>query len=66
MLRFLSQNALWTGYWRFAGNLRQTGGIPEIPRTLAGSPLAQAGVIHGLLRNRRTGDPKTHGVFCNL
>jgi len=25
MLRFLSQNAKWTGYSRFAGNLRQTG-----------------------------------------
>ena len=25
MLRFLSQNAKWTGYSQFAGNLRQTG-----------------------------------------
>jgi putative transposase len=25
MVRFLSQNALWTGYRQFAGNLRQTG-----------------------------------------
>jgi len=24
MVRFLSQNALWTGYRRFAGNLRKT------------------------------------------
>ena len=32
MVRFLSQNALWTGYRQFAGNLRQTGpGIPENP-----------------------------------
>ncbi|MCX9087394.1 MAG: zinc ribbon domain-containing protein, partial [Candidatus Methanoperedens sp.] len=25
MLRFLSQNAMWTGYQQFVGNLRQTG-----------------------------------------
>ncbi|WP_255350486.1 MULTISPECIES: transposase [unclassified Methanosarcina] len=25
MKRFLSQNALWTGYQRFSDNLRQTG-----------------------------------------
>lgn len=27
MLRYLSQNALWTGYRQFVGNLRQTGAI---------------------------------------
>ncbi len=32
MVRFLSQNALWTGYQQFAGNLRKTGpGLPEVP-----------------------------------
>jgi len=25
MLRFLSHNALWTGYQQFVGNLRKTG-----------------------------------------
>jgi putative transposase len=25
MLRFLSQNAMWTGYQQFVGNLRNTG-----------------------------------------
>ena len=46
MVRFLSQNALWTGYRQFAGNLRQTG--PRIPETraLAGSPLRKRGVVH--------------------
>jgi putative transposase len=29
MKRFLSQNALWTGYQQFVGNLRQTGVINE-------------------------------------
>ncbi len=47
MVRFLSQNALWTGYWQFAGNLRQTGlGILDEPRILAGSPLRRRGVVH--------------------
>jgi putative transposase len=32
MNRFLSQNALWTGYRQFADNLRQTGlGLHEVP-----------------------------------
>jgi putative transposase len=32
MVRFLSQNALWTGYRQFAGNLRKTGlGLSNIP-----------------------------------
>jgi len=32
MVRFLSQNALWTGYRQFAGNLRKTGlGLSEVP-----------------------------------
>jgi putative transposase len=37
MLRFLSQNAMWTGYSRFASNLRQTG-LPA-PRELVVHPL---------------------------
>jgi len=49
MLRYLSQNALWTGYRRFASNLRQTDpGDPGDPRTLAGSPLRKRGVVHYL------------------
>ncbi len=39
MYRFLSQNALWTGYQQFAGNLRQTG-LP-IGNALVGSPIPQ-------------------------
>ncbi|NLA30230.1 MAG: transposase, partial [Methanomicrobiales archaeon] len=32
MVRFLSQNASWTGYQQFADNLRKTGlGLPEVP-----------------------------------
>jgi len=44
MVRFLSQNALWTGYRQFAGNLRQTG--PRIPENLGHSqeaPCASGG-----------------------
>jgi putative transposase len=37
MLRFLSQNAIWTGYSQFASNLRQTG-LPA-PRELVAHPL---------------------------
>jgi putative transposase len=29
MIRFLSQNALWTGYRQFVGNLRYTGSFDE-------------------------------------
>ena len=36
MVRFLSQNAMWTGYQQFADNLRKTGISLEI--TLVGSP----------------------------
>lgn len=36
MLRFLSQNAKWTGYSQFAGNLRQTGLLA--PRELVAHP----------------------------
>ncbi|MCX9081555.1 MAG: hypothetical protein OIN83_05100 [Candidatus Methanoperedens sp.] len=31
MSRFLSQNAMWTGYQRFVGNLRNTGLL--VPRS---------------------------------
>lgn len=37
MLRFLSQNAMWTGYSQFASNLRQTG-LPA-PKELVVHPL---------------------------
>jgi putative transposase len=44
MVRFLSQNALWTGYRQFAGNLRQTGlGILETPRYSQEAPGVNAG-----------------------
>lgn len=36
MVRFLSQNAMWTGYQQFADNLRQTG--ISLENTLVGSP----------------------------
>jgi putative transposase len=37
MVRYLSQNAMWTGYQQFADNLRKTG--VSIETTLVGSPL---------------------------
>lgn len=48
MLRFLSQNAKWTGYSQFAGNLRQTGlrapsGLAVHPQ---GAPPFYGGVVH--------------------
>ena len=47
MVRFLSQNALWTGYRQFAGNLRQTGlRIREIPGHSQEAPCASGGVVH--------------------
>jgi len=41
MVRFLSQNGLWTGYRRFAGNLRQTG--LEIPGHSQETPCMSGG-----------------------
>ncbi|MFA7122028.1 MAG: zinc ribbon domain-containing protein, partial [Bacilli bacterium] len=44
MLRYLSQNALWTGYREFTGNLRQTGlRIPVIPGHSQEAPCASGG-----------------------
>jgi putative transposase len=44
MVRFLSRNALWTGYRLFAGNLRQTGpGIPEKPGYSREAPCVSGG-----------------------
>ncbi|MCM2464868.1 RNA-guided endonuclease InsQ/TnpB family protein [Methanoculleus oceani] len=44
MVRFLSQNALWTGYRHFAGNLRQTGlAIPERPGHSQEAPCVSGG-----------------------
>jgi len=44
MLRYLSQNALWTGYREFTGNLRQTGlRVPAIPRHSQEAPCASGG-----------------------
>jgi putative transposase len=44
MLRYLSQNALWTGYREFTGNLRQTGlRIPAIPGHSQEAPCASGG-----------------------
>ncbi len=44
MVLFLSQNALWTGYRLFAGNLRQTGlRIPKIPRYSQEAPCVSGG-----------------------
>jgi len=37
MLRFLSQNGLWTTYQQFVDNLRQT--VPSLDGVLAGSPM---------------------------
>jgi putative transposase len=50
MLRLLSQNAQWTGYSQFAGNLRQTGLLaPQwAGGTPAGSPAHRSGVVHTL------------------
>ena len=48
MLRFLSQNALWTGYQQFVGNLRKTG-LPVpigVGGSLAGSPMRKRVVVH--------------------
>ena len=41
MVRFLSQNALWTGYRRFAGNLRKT--RLEIPGHSQETPCVSGG-----------------------
>uniref|UniRef100_UPI0025F4AA5F transposase n=1 Tax=Methanoculleus sp. UBA303 TaxID=1915497 RepID=UPI0025F4AA5F len=44
MVRFLSQDALWTGYRQFAGNLRQTGPrIPVVPGHSQEAPCASGG-----------------------
>lgn len=44
MLRYLSQNALWTGYREFSGNLRQTDlGLPEVPVHSQEAPCASGG-----------------------
>jgi putative transposase len=44
LLRYLSQNALWTGYRQFTGNLRQTGlRIPAIPRHSQEAPCVSGG-----------------------
>ncbi|WP_197050630.1 RNA-guided endonuclease TnpB family protein [Methanobacterium sp. SMA-27] len=40
MLRFLSQNGLWTAYQQFVDNLRQT--VPSLDGALAGNPNAIA------------------------
>jgi putative transposase len=48
MLRFLSQNAMWTGYQQFVDNLRKTG-LPAPTGTgskLAGSPMRKRGEVH--------------------
>ena len=41
MLRFLSQNGLWTAYQQFVDNLRQT--VPSLDGALAGSPMRSMG-----------------------
>lgn len=41
MLRFLSQNGLWTAYQNFIDNLRQT--VPSLDGALAGSPMQSMG-----------------------
>ncbi|MEN6514133.1 MAG: hypothetical protein ABFC82_09340, partial [Methanoculleus sp.] len=47
MVRFLSQNALWTGYRQFAGNLRQTGPrIPVVPGHSQEARSRKRGVVH--------------------
>jgi len=44
MLRYLSQNALWTDYREFTGNLRQTGlGAPAVPGHSQEAPCASGG-----------------------
>nr|WP_303714180.1 transposase [Methanoculleus marisnigri] len=44
MVRYLSQNALWTGYREFTGNLRQTGlRIPVTPGHSQEAPCASGG-----------------------
>ena len=64
MVRFLSQDALWTGYRQFADDLRQKRSDdlrqkrsedPGDPRTLAGSPLRKAGGS-SLISNLRSYD----------
>lgn len=41
MIRFLSQNGLWTAYHNFCDNLRQT--VPSLDGALAGSPMRSMG-----------------------
>lgn len=41
MLRFLSQNGLWTAYQQFVDNLRQT--VPSLDGALAGNPMRNMG-----------------------
>lgn len=41
MLRFLSQNGLWTAYQHFVDNLRQT--VPSLDGVLVGSPMQSVG-----------------------
>ena len=41
MLRFLSQNGLWTAYQQFVDNLRQT--VPSLDGALAGNPMRSIG-----------------------
>ena len=44
MVRYLSQNALWTGYREFTGNLRQTGlRLPESPGHSQEAPCESGG-----------------------
>lgn len=42
MLRFLSQNGLWTAYQQFVDNLRQT--VPSLDDVLAGNPIQSWGI----------------------
>jgi putative transposase len=46
MLRFLSQNALWTGYHQFCGNLRKTGLSPPKWKYTRRKPSLQEWVVH--------------------
>jgi putative transposase len=46
IVRFLSQNALWTGYQQFVGNLRKTGLPTPKLEVYSQEALRKRGVVH--------------------